>query len=58
MQQKHMYKRSTLGKILIKPNIGYLLDGVARTVQLPPDWAEDLLKEVRAVLKKQRVQLT
>jgi hypothetical protein len=40
-----------------KEILGYLLDGVARTVQLPPDRADDLLKEVRSILKKQRVPL-
>jgi hypothetical protein len=40
-----------------KEILGYLLDGIARTIQLPPARAADLLKEVRAVLKKQRVPL-
>jgi len=40
-----------------KEILGYLLDGVARTIQLPADRADALLKELRAVLKKQRVQL-
>jgi hypothetical protein len=40
-----------------KEILGYWLDGVERTVQLPPDRAADLLKEVRAILKKSRVQL-
>jgi hypothetical protein len=40
-----------------KEILGYWLDGVERTVQLPPDRAADLLKEVRAILKKTRVQL-
>jgi hypothetical protein len=40
-----------------KEILGYLLDGVARTVQLPPDRAADLLKEIGSILKKQRVPL-
>ena len=40
-----------------KEILGYQLDGVARTVQLPQGRADDLLKEVRAILKKKRVQL-
>jgi hypothetical protein len=38
--------------------LGYMLDGIARTIQLPQDWADDLLKEVRAeILKKKCVAL-
>jgi hypothetical protein len=40
-----------------KEVLGYLLDGVARTVQLPPDRAADLLKEIASILRKQRVPL-
>ena len=36
-----------------KEILGYLLDGVDRTVQLPPDQAEALLAEVRSILRKQ-----
>jgi hypothetical protein len=39
----------------MKEILGYLLDGKARTIQLPSDRAEDLLKELRAILKKHRV---
>ena len=34
-----------------------MLDGINRTVQLPADWADALIKEVRAILRKTRVQL-
>jgi hypothetical protein len=37
--------------------LGYLPEGVTRTVQLPPDQAMDLLKEIRSILKKQCVPL-
>jgi hypothetical protein len=40
-----------------KEILGYTLDGIARTVQLPLDRACDLLKEVRAILKKNQVAL-
>jgi hypothetical protein len=40
-----------------KEILGYMLDGINRTIQLPKDRANDLLKEVKAILKKQRVQL-
>jgi hypothetical protein len=40
-----------------KEILGYMLDGIARTIQLPQDRADDLLKEVRALLKKKRVPL-
>jgi hypothetical protein len=40
-----------------KEILGYLLDGIHRTVQLPPTRAADLLKEIRSILKKQRVPL-
>jgi hypothetical protein len=40
-----------------KEILGYLLDGVARTIQLPQDRADALLKEVSAILKKTRVLL-
>jgi hypothetical protein len=40
-----------------KEILGYMLDGIARTIQLPQDRADDLLKEVRAILKKKRVPL-
>jgi hypothetical protein len=40
-----------------KEILGYWLDGVARTIQLPPNRAELLLKEVKAILKKKRVPL-
>jgi hypothetical protein len=35
-----------------KETLGYMLDGIARTIQLPQDPADDLLKEVRAILKR------
>jgi hypothetical protein len=41
-----------------KEILGYMLDGIARTIQLPQDRADNLLKEVRAILKKTRVPLT
>jgi hypothetical protein len=40
-----------------KEILGYLLDGVNRTVQLPHDRAEALLTEVRSILRKQRIPL-
>jgi hypothetical protein len=40
-----------------KEILGYMLDGINRTVQLPADWADALIKEVRAILRKTRVQL-
>ena len=40
-----------------KDILGYILDGIALTVQLPQDRADDLIKEVRTILKKDRVQL-
>jgi hypothetical protein len=40
-----------------KEILGYWLNGVARTVQLPPSRAVDLLKEVKSILRKQRVPL-
>jgi hypothetical protein len=40
-----------------KEILGYWLDGVTRTIQLPPSRAEDLLKEVKSILKKRRVPL-
>jgi hypothetical protein len=40
-----------------KEILGYMLDGVNRTVQLPPSRAVDLLKEVQSILKKKRVPL-
>jgi hypothetical protein len=40
-----------------KEILGYWLDGVSRTIQLPPSRAEDLLKEVKNILKKRRVPL-
>jgi len=40
-----------------KEILGYILDGIARTVQLPQERADDLIKEVQAILKKKRVQL-
>jgi hypothetical protein len=40
-----------------KEILGYWLDGINRTIQLPPPRADDLLKEGRAILKKQRVPL-
>jgi hypothetical protein len=40
-----------------KEILGYWLNGIHRTVQLPLSRADDLLKEVRAVLKKQRIPL-
>jgi hypothetical protein len=39
----------------VKEVLGYWLDGRNRTVQLPPDRAADLLKEVKKILKKKRV---
>jgi hypothetical protein len=41
----------------LKEILGYWLDGRSRTVQLPPPRADDLLKEVAAVLRKKRVPL-
>jgi hypothetical protein len=38
-----------------KEILGYWLDGEDWTVQLPPNRADDLLKEVKSILKKQRV---
>jgi hypothetical protein len=40
-----------------KEILGYILDGIARTIQLPQDRADDLLKEVHALLKKKCVPL-
>ena len=40
-----------------KEILGYLLEGINRTLQLPPTRATELLKEIRSVLKKQRVPL-
>jgi hypothetical protein len=40
-----------------KEILGYWLDGKARTAQLPPPRAEDLLKETKAILKKPRTPL-
>jgi hypothetical protein len=40
-----------------KEILGYWLDGVDRTVQLPPSRAVDLLKEAKSILRKQRVPL-
>jgi hypothetical protein len=40
-----------------KEILGYWLDGVHRTIQLPPSRAEALLKEVKALLKKKRIPL-
>jgi hypothetical protein len=40
-----------------KEILGYWLDGINRTIQLPPPRAIDLLKEAKAVLKKKRVPL-
>jgi hypothetical protein len=41
----------------IKEVLGYELDGVARTIQLPQPKSEALLKELRKVLRKQRIPL-
>jgi hypothetical protein len=41
----------------IKEVLGYELDGVNRTIKLPDKKAEALLKELRKVLRKQRVPL-
>jgi hypothetical protein len=38
-----------------KELLGYMLNGIARTVQIPQDQAEDLLKEIRNILRKQRI---
>jgi hypothetical protein len=40
-----------------KEILGYWLDGVGRTIRLPPTRADLLLKEVKAITKKQRVPL-
>ena len=40
-----------------KEILGYVLDGITRTVQLPTDQADALVKEIRAVLQKTRIQL-
>jgi hypothetical protein len=40
-----------------KEILGYELDGIKRTVQLPKTKSEALLKELRKVLKKQRIPL-
>jgi hypothetical protein len=40
-----------------KEVLGYLLDRVARTMQLPPNQAADLVKEISSILKKQRIPL-
>jgi hypothetical protein len=40
-----------------KEILGYWLDGVIRTVQLPPNRANNLLQEVKSLLKKKRVPL-
>jgi hypothetical protein len=40
-----------------KEILGYWLNGVDRTVQLPPSRAVDLLKEAKSILRKQRVPL-
>ena len=40
-----------------KEILGYWLNGIDRTIQLPPDRAALLLKEVKAILKKRRVPL-
>jgi hypothetical protein len=40
-----------------KEILGYMLDGITRTVQLPTDRADALVKEIRAVLQKTRIQL-
>jgi hypothetical protein len=36
-----------------KEILGYWLDGVNRTIQLPPKRADDLIAEARSILKKQ-----
>jgi hypothetical protein len=41
----------------LKEILGYWLDGIYRTVQLPPPRADNLLKEVAAILRKKRVPL-
>jgi hypothetical protein len=41
----------------LKEVLGYKLDGVNRTIKLPDHKAEALLKELRKVLRKQRVPL-
>ena len=40
-----------------KEILGYVLDGITRTVQLPTDQADALVKEIRAVLQNTRIQL-
>jgi hypothetical protein len=40
-----------------KEILGYWLDGIDRTIQLPPSRAADLLREIKAVLKKRRIPL-
>jgi hypothetical protein len=40
-----------------KEILGYWLNGVDHTVQLPPSQAVDLLKEAKSILRKQRVPL-
>jgi hypothetical protein len=40
-----------------KEILGYMLDSINRTVQLPTNRADNLIKEVRATLRKTRVQL-
>jgi hypothetical protein len=40
-----------------KEILGYWLDGINRTIQLPPGRADLLLKEVKSILKKKRVPL-
>jgi hypothetical protein len=40
-----------------KEGLGYLLDGNARTVQLPPARVDVLLSELRSILRKRRIPL-
>ena len=40
-----------------KEILGYELDGIKRTVQLPKTKSEAVLRELRKVLKKQRIPL-
>ncbi len=40
-----------------KEVLGYIVDGVDRTIQLPPSRAADLLEELKKILRKDRVPL-
>jgi hypothetical protein len=57
ISEKKLAKKGDARWNTTKEILGYLLDDVARTIRLPPNRAEALLKELKSILKKCRVPL-